>query len=232
MNDFLSNFSFVKGVITMDIILSPSILAADFANLGAQVREADAAGARWLHIDVMDGVFVPNISFGFPVIDSIRRITNVVFDVHLMIVEPEKYIDRFIDSGADIVTFHAEATKDIGGCIDMIKRRGCRAGVAISPGTPADVILPYTDKADMILCMTVEPGYGGQKYIKAVDEKIRTIRKFVGPDMLIQIDGGVTAENITEPVLAGANVIVTGSAVFKGSITDNIKELTAKCARL
>ncbi|MGN0162558.1 MAG: ribulose-phosphate 3-epimerase [Candidatus Ornithomonoglobus sp.] len=216
----------------MEIVLSPSILSADFAELGKQVKEAAAAGAPWLHIDVMDGVFVPNISFGFPIIKSIRKLTDAVFDVHLMITEPERYIERFLDAGADILTFHAEATGRIDECIEMIKGRGRKAGLAISPNTPIDAVLPYLDRLDMALCMTVEPGYGGQKYMKSVEEKISALRNIAGRDFYIQIDGGVTTDNITEPVKAGANVIVAGSAVFKGSITDNIKELKAACARL
>lgn len=214
----------------MEIILSPSILSADFAVLGEQVREAEVAGADWLHIDVMDGVFVPNISFGFPVIHSLKGRSKLPFDVHLMITEPEKYIDRFASVGADIITFHAEATEDISGCISMIKKRGVRAGLAISPGTPIDVVLPHLPRLDMVLCMTVEPGYGGQRYIKQVNEKIRALRDIVGEDFLIQIDGGVDARNIKMPIEAGANVIVAGSAVFGGNITKNIKELK-RCAQ-
>lgn len=216
----------------MEIILSPSILSADFSRLGEQVRETEKTGTKWLHIDVMDGVFVPNISFGFPVIESLRAVSEMFFDVHLMITEPEKYVERFADAGADIITFHAESTEKIDECIDMIHSKGVKAGLAISPGTPADIVRPYLDKLDMVLCMTVEPGYGGQKYIKAVEDKIREIRKIAGKDFLVQIDGGVNRNNITEPIIAGANVIVAGSAVFNGSISENIKELNAVCEQL
>ena len=156
----------------MEMILSPSILSADFAALGKQIETLESAGVKWVHVDVMDGMFVPNLSFGLPVVSSLRKITSLVLDVHLMIHAPERYLSRFIDAGADIVTFHAEATDDIDKCIGIIKENGAKAGLAISPGTPYDVVLPYLDKIDMILCMTVEPGYGGQKFIEKTLPKV------------------------------------------------------------
>ncbi len=212
----------------MEIILSPSILSADFGILSEQIKAVRKGGAKYLHIDVMDGVFVTNISFGLPVISSIRKHTDLVFDVHLMITEPERYLDRFIDAGADIVTFHAEATNDIQKCIDIIKARGIKAGIAISPKTPASVVLPYLEQVDMVLCMTVEPGYGGQTYMSDIEDKVRAIRE-AAPDIDIQVDGGISAQNIKAPINAGANVIVAGSAVFSGDIESNVKELTRAC---
>lgn len=215
----------------MEIILAPSILAADFGILERQIKETERAGAKYLHIDVMDGMFVPNISFGMPVVQSLRKYVNTVFDVHLMIVEPERYIDRFIDAGADIVCFHAEATEDIGKCIDMIKARGRRAAVAISPKTPAEAVIPYIDRLDMVLCMTVEPGYGGQSYMPEVEEKVRRIRAAAGDRLDIEVDGGITEETIGRAVSAGANVIVAGTSVFGGDITANIEGLMRACGR-
>lgn len=216
----------------MEIILSPSLLAADFGKLAVQIKEAEEAGAKFLHLDVMDGIFVPNISFGLPVIEALRKYSDMVFDVHLMITEPERYIDRFIDAGADIVTFHAEATKKIDECIEMIHSRGKKAGLAISPNTPADVVYPYLDKLDMVLCMTVEPGYGGQKYMPDMEPKIRAVRDKAGNDMLVQVDGGIGAKNIMAPIKAGANVIVAGTAVFGGDITKNVREILRECGQL
>ena len=216
----------------MEIVLSPSLLAADFANLLNDVKQVEKAGVKYLHIDVMDGLFVPNISFGFPVIDSLRKHTDMIFDDHLMKQNPENYIKRFIDSGADIVTFHAEATDRIDECINIIKSSGKKAGIAISPKTPPNVVYPYLDKVDMVLCMTVEPGYGGQKYMPEIEEKVSAIRKLAGDELDIQVDGGIGADNIMAPVRAGANIIVAGTSVFRGDIGKNIGEIMHKCGQL
>lgn len=215
----------------MKNLLSPSILAADFRILGKQIEEADKAGAHYIHIDVMDGVFVPSISFGMPVISTIRSVTQKVFDVHLMIVEPERYIEEFVKCGADIITFHLEATKDVDGVIDLIHQNGCKAGLSIKPGTPVEAVKPYLAKIDMLLIMTVEPGFGGQKYIPESTERIKEARQIIhemGLTTDIQVDGGITKDNVHVVLEAGANVIVAGSAVFGGNITENVKNILNK----
>lgn len=208
------------------MILSPSILAADFAKLGEQIGEVESTpGADYIHFDVMDGMFVPNISFGIPVLESLRRITSKTLDVHLMIEKPERYIDKFADAGADIITVHYEACSCIDETLDAIHARGLKAGLSVKPGTDISVLRPYYSKADMFLVMTVEPGFGGQGYIDATTEKIRKLRSELnaaGLDKDIQVDGGITRENVTVVLDAGANVLVMGSSVFKGNITDNI----------
>lgn len=207
-------------------ILSPSILAADFARLGEQIQEACEAGAEYIHIDVMDGVFVPSISFGMPVIRTIRKVTDKVFDVHLMIVEPDRYLKEFKECGADSITFHLEATEDAEETIDMIRSLGCRVGMSIKPRTPVEAVRKYLNKLDMLLVMTVEPGFGGQKYIPESTERIRQVRQMadeMGIDLDIQVDGGITRDNAQVVLDAGANVIVAGSAIFGGNITENIK---------
>lgn len=207
-------------------ILSPSILSADFTILGQQLKAIDEAGSEYIHIDVMDGIFVPSISYGMPVIKSIRKATKKVFDVHLMITEPERYIDEFVESGADMITFHVEATKDSGKVIDMIHEKGLKAGISVKPNTPLEEIEPFLEKIDMLLIMSVEPGFGGQAYIEGSTEKIRQARAMVkahGLNTDIQVDGGINLQNLPEVLEAGANIIVAGSSVFKGDAAENVK---------
>ena len=210
------------------LILSPSILAADFSVLGKQIKEAEQAGAQYLHIDVMDGIFVPSISFGMPVISSIRKLSDIVFDVHLMIEQPERYLEEFARIGADIITFHLEATEQPGAVIDRIHSLGKKAGMSIKPATPVEAILPFLDRIDMLLVMTVEPGFGGQSYIPASTGRIRQARKMFEESGLhtdIQVDGGITVNNVHVVLEAGANVIVAGSAIFKGDVGSNVKNM-------
>lgn len=198
-------------------ILSPSILSADFTRLGEEIRAVEKAGAKYLHIDVMDGRFVPSISFGMPVISSIRKASRIVFDVHLMIEEPIRYIDEFVKAGADIITIHLEACSDVKATLDRIHQSGVKAGITIKPATPAESLIPYLEQVEMILLMSVEPGFGGQKYIEGSTDKIRRVREMLkerGLNIDLEVDGGINPDNVETVLEAGANVIVAGSAVF------------------
>ena len=211
----------------MEYILSPSILAADFTELGEQIRGTEEAGAQYLHFDVMDGVFVPSISFGMPVLASIRKAVRQVMDVHLMITEPIRYIEEFAEAGADIIVIHYEACEDVRATLAKIREHGRRTGISICPETPVSVLEEYLGDVDMFLVMTVRPGFGGQKLIPETVEKVRQLRQMLkekGLETDIQVDGGINASNVREVLEAGANVIVAGSAVFRGDPAANTRE--------
>ena len=206
-------------------ILSPSILSADFARLGEDIKIIDEAGAEYIHVDVMDGLFIPSISFGMPVIKSIRKVTGKVFDVHLMINEPIRYIDEFVKAGADIITVHVEACSDVVATIEKIKASGVKAGITLNPDTPVSAISPYLDMVDMVLVMSVNPGYGGQKFIVTSIDKLKEVKKLKDDSRLgfdIEVDGGINVDNLPSVLEAGANVIVAGSAIFSGDPAANV----------
>ncbi len=211
--------------------LSPSILAADFSKLGEQIQQLDEAGAQYLHVDVMDGMFVPSISFGMPVIKSVRSKSERIFDVHLMVEEPIRYIDEFVACGADLITVHAEACTHLDRTIEAIKEKGIIAGVALNPATPISSIECILSKVDMVLIMTVNPGFGGQQLIPYTVDKVRELKQLVERRRLkidIEVDGGVTLDNIDLLMAAGANIIVAGSAVFQGDIGDNVQSFLTR----
>ncbi len=208
--------------------LSPSILAADFGNLAQQIKEAKEAGAAYLHIDVMDGIFVPSISMGLPVISSIRKYSDAFFDVHLMIEDPGRYVADFAEAGADGITVHVEACPDVEDTLELIRKKGKKVGISLNPVTPISEVEPYLSLVDMVLVMTVNPGFGGQKLIPETVDKVRELKAILKEknlDVDIEVDGGITVDNVAELTKAGANVIVAGSAIFNGDITANCKTM-------
>lgn len=208
----------------MKKILAPSILSADFKILGEQIRETEKGGAQYIHFDIMDGMFVPSISFGMPVLSSIKNLTGQTIDAHLMVTEPVRLMEDFVKCGADILTVHYEACTDLKADIDCIHSLGAKAGVSVKPETPVDVLEPYLDQADMFLVMCVVPGFGGQTFLPGSVEKIRQLRAMLdarGMEKDIEVDGGIHHSNVTQVLDAGANVIVAGSAVYHGSVRDN-----------
>ena len=220
-----------KGFHDMKNYLSPSILAADFWSLGEQIRAVERGGASYLHVDVMDGVFVPSISFGMPVLEALKRKTTLLLDVHLMIVEPERYIETMASMGADLINFHLEATSDPLEVIQKIRSLGKKVGITIKPATPITALEPYLELVDMVLIMTVEPGFGGQSIMMDCVEKVRQLRKRVtelGLELDIEVDGGVKESNLEMVLEAGANVIVAGSAIFGGNPEERTKAFVEK----